>query len=78
MEHPHIFLRDTEKAADIATCNLIGVYRVIEWWRERKWLNRWDRNARYSLIASLHTTEENIVIHTPMAVQLGIPVEVVN
>jgi hypothetical protein len=63
-------------AADIATCNLIGVYPVIGWWRERAWLSRWDRKARYSLIVSLYTPDENIDIYTPVAVQLGIPVEV--
>ncbi len=63
-------------AADIASCNLIGVYPVIGWWRERAWLSRWDRRARYSLIVSLHTPDENIDIYTPVAVQLGIPVEV--
>lgn len=64
-------------AADIASCNLIGVYPVIGWWRERAWLERWDRKARYSLIVSLHTPEEDIDIYTPVGVQLGIPVEVV-
>ena len=63
-------------AADIASCNLIGVYPVIGWWRERAWLGRWDRMARYSLIVSLHTPDESIDIYTPVAVQLGIPVEV--
>jgi len=63
-------------AADIASCNLIGVYPVVGWWRERAWLARWDRKARYSLIVSLHTPDENIDIYTPVAIQLGIPVEV--
>ena len=63
-------------AADIASCNLIGVYPVIGWWRERAWLGRWDRKARYSLIVSIHSPDENIDIYTPVAVQLGIPVEV--
>lgn len=63
-------------AADIASCNLIGVYPVIGWWRERSWLGRGDRKARYSLIVSLHTPDESIDIYTPVAVQLRIPVEV--
>ena len=63
-------------AADIATCNLIGVYPVIGWWRERGWLGRWDRKARYSLIVSLQTPDEKINIRTPVTIQLGIPVEV--
>ena len=64
-------------AADIASCNLIGVYPVIGWWRERGWLQRWDRKARYSLIVSLHTPDEHIDIYTPVAVQLGVPVQIV-
>lgn len=63
-------------AADIATCKLIAVYPVIGWWRERAWLGRWNRKARYSLIVSLHTPDESIDIYTPVAVQLRIPVEV--
>jgi len=63
-------------AADIASCNLIGVYPVVGWWRERAWLGRWNRKARYSLIVSLHTPNEKVDIYTPVAVQLGIPVEV--
>jgi hypothetical protein len=63
-------------AAEIASCNLIGVYPVIGWWRERSWLERWDRKARYSLIVSLRTPEESIDIYTPVATQIGIPVEV--
>lgn len=63
-------------AANIASCNLIGVYPVIGWWRERPWLDRWKRIARYSLVVSLHTTDENIDIYTPVAVQLGVPIEI--
>ncbi len=63
-------------AADIASCNLIGVYPIIGWWRERSWLGRCNRKARYSLIVSLHTPDENIDIYTPVAVQIGVPVMV--
>ncbi|MDR1533556.1 MAG: S8 family peptidase [Planctomycetota bacterium] len=63
-------------AADIATCNFVGVYPVIGWWRERGWLGRWDRKARYSLIVSLYTPDENVDIYTPVAISLGIPIEI--
>lgn len=63
-------------AADIASCNLVGVYPVAGWWRERAWLGRWDKKARYSLIVSISTPGENIDIYTPVAVQLGIPIRV--
>ncbi len=63
-------------AADIASCNLIGVYPVIGWWRERAWLQRWDSVARYSLIVSLHTPDESIDIYTPVAAKVGIPTQI--
>jgi len=55
-------------AADLAACNLIGVYPVIGWWRERAWLNCWNKRARYSLIVSLHSPELGVDIYTPVAV----------
>ncbi|TNJ39036.1 S8 family peptidase [Chlorobaculum thiosulfatiphilum] len=63
-------------AVDIATCNLVGVYPLIGWWRERPHLQRWDRKARYSLIVSLHTPDETIDIYTPVATQIGVPVQI--
>lgn len=65
-----------DAAANIASRNLIGVYPVIGWWRERAWSGRYDRKARYSLIVSLHTPDENVDIYTPVAVQVGTLVEV--
>jgi Subtilase family len=64
-------------AADIATCSLIGVYPIGGWWKERKWLGRWDRKSRYSLIVSLYTPNEEINIYIPVVKQLEIPVEVI-
>ena len=63
-------------AAEIANCNLVGVYPLIGWWRTRPWLDRWDHQARYSLIVSLHTPDETIDIYTPVAMQIGVPVEI--
>jgi len=63
-------------ANDIAACNLIGVYPVIGWWRERHHLGRWNRRTRYSLIVSLHTPEETVDLYTPVAVQLKIPIAI--
>ncbi|MFW5489333.1 MAG: S8 family peptidase [Desulfovibrio sp.] len=67
-------------AADLAACNVVGITPVIGWWRERAWLNRWNRVARYSLVVSLHTPEEvvdqKIDIYTPIATRIGVPVEI--
>ncbi|MQL52293.1 S8 family serine peptidase [Desulfofundulus thermobenzoicus] len=63
-------------AAELAASNVIAVYPVTGWWRERAYLGRWNRRSRYSLIVSISTTEENIDIYTPVANKLGISVPV--
>ena len=63
-------------AADIATCNFIGVFPVIGWWRERGHLRKWNKRTRYSLIVSLETPAEEVDLYTPVAISLQIPIEV--
>jgi hypothetical protein len=63
-------------AADIANRDMIAVYPVVGWWRERHHLGRWDRQARYSLIVSLRTPSEDIDIYTPVLTQITAPVAV--
>ncbi|MDR9851380.1 S8 family peptidase [Herbaspirillum huttiense] len=43
----------TGTAADLATRNLLAVYPVIGWWRERMKLKRVTTNTRFALILSL-------------------------
>jgi len=62
-------------AAEIATCNYLGIYPVIGWWRERSHLNKWDKKTRYSLVISVETPEMEIDLYTPVAVKLKIPIE---
>ena len=61
-------------AADIAACNLIGVYPIAGWWRERANIGRCNRQARYSLIVSISTQPESIDLYTPVAIKLRIPI----
>jgi len=63
-------------AADLATCNMIGICPVIGWWRERPWLGRWGRKTRYSLIVSIHTPAQDVDIYTPVANMVSIPIPV--
>ncbi|MFT4668325.1 MAG: hypothetical protein ACI9XB_005309 [Gammaproteobacteria bacterium] len=63
-------------AAEMATSNLIGIYPVIGWWKERAYLKKYDKKTRYSLIVSLKTTATEIDIYTPVAIEVGIPTEV--
>ena len=63
-------------AADLATCNMVGVYPVIGWWRERYWLGRWGRKTRYSLIISIYTPVQDVDIYTPVANMVSVPISV--
>jgi hypothetical protein len=61
-------------AADIASCNLIGVYPVVGWWRERTNLRFMEKKSRYSLIISLQTAEQTIDLYTPIINKIKIPI----
>ena len=53
-------------AADLAEMHTISVVPVTGWWRMRKCLKKGDSVARYSLIVSIRTQEENVDIYTPV------------
>ena len=63
-------------AADLATCNMVGIYPIIGWWRDRPWLDRWSRKTRYALIVSIHAPDVEVDIYTPVANMVGIPIAV--
>ncbi len=65
-------------AADLAESHLIAVYPTVGWWRERHHLEQWNRQARYALIVSIYTKEQNIDIYTPVAAQIrtSVPIEI--
>jgi len=62
-------------AAQLASCGMIAVFPVTGWWKERPHLNRWNRRARYSLIVTIETDSTEVDLYTPIAVQIGVPVE---
>lgn len=70
--------RWTGTAADLADHDLIAVYPVVGWWRERPHLDRWSRKARYSLVVSILSPSTEIDIYTPVKnqIEVAIPVEV--
>jgi hypothetical protein len=63
-------------AKELAESNVIAVYPVIGWWRERAHLDRANRKTRYSLIVSIYTDEKNIDIYTPVLTKINIPISI--
>ena len=66
----------TGTAQDLADSNLIAITPTIGWWRERAYLERCNRETRYSLVVSIISADESVDIYTPVAIQLGVPVPV--
>jgi len=63
-------------AADLSTCNLIGVSPVVGWWRERKHLGKVENQTRYSLIVSLITEAQEIDLYTTVSAMIETPIEI--
>jgi hypothetical protein len=57
-------------AAQLAACNMIGIYPVDGWWRTRSHLDRWGNIARYALIVTIETPDQNIDLYTPIAADI--------
>jgi Subtilase family len=62
-------------AAEIAARGVIAVFPVTGWWKELKKRDRSNHGARYALLVSIETDAVNADIWTPIAAQVGIPVE---
>ena len=62
-------------AADLAERGVVGIYPVSGWWKDQPARDRSNVGARYSLMLSIETEAANVDIWTPVAIQVGIPVE---
>jgi len=62
--------------AELADSGFIGVTPVGGWWKENNRRDRIDLPVRYALLVSLHTDAVGTDIYTPIATQIGIPVEI--
>ena len=51
-------------AVDLASRNLLWIYPVSGWWRERKSHCRFDDRARYALILTLSTDDQSVDLYT--------------
>jgi Subtilase family len=63
-------------AAELASSNLISVYPVVGWWRERHNLEKYNNSTRYSLIVSISTPENDVDIYTPVKAKISLPVPI--
>jgi len=62
--------------AELADSGFIGVVPVGGWWKDNKRRDRIGLPVRYALLVSLRTEAVEADIYTPIAGQIGIPVEV--
>jgi|LSQX01.1.fsa_nt_gb hypothetical protein len=63
-------------AAELCECNVIAVYPVIGWWRERAYLGKHDSRKRYSLVVSLSTPKVDVDLYTPIVTKIQSAVEI--
>ncbi len=54
----------TGTAAALAERGVLAVYPVAGWWKNRKKLERYHKQARYALIISIRTPETNVDIYS--------------
>lgn len=63
-------------AADLAERGYVGVYPVSGWWKEQPARDRSAQGARYALVVSIATDAVDVDIWTPVAAEVGVPIEV--
>lgn len=61
-------------AAALAERDVIGVFPVSGWWKEKPSLQRWDRSARYALLVSIRAPQAKVDLYTAIANQLVVPI----
>lgn len=63
-------------ASELATCNLIAVFPIIGWWRERKHLGKVENSTRYSLTITLETPAQDVELYTTVKNMIEVPIEI--
>lgn len=63
-------------ASEMAECNLIAIYPIIGWWRERHNLKKYNSKARYSLVVSLETPIEDVQLYSTVQTLINVPIEI--
>lgn len=63
-------------AAELATRGYVAIFPIIGWWRERHRLGRWDKRARYALVISISTPEENVDLYATVQNMISSAIEI--
>ena len=63
-------------AAELAERGKIAVYPAMGWWRTRKNLKHWDKDARYSLVISIEVPEVEVDLYSKIESLIEQTVEV--
>ena len=63
-------------AADLAARGRIAVFPVTGWWKDQAKRDRSDLGVRYALTISIRTPAEAADVWTPVAQQVGVPIEI--
>ena len=66
----------TGTAAELAECGVVGVFPVSGWWKDLPKRDRSEMGAHYALLVSVETLEVETDIWTPVALEVGVPIEV--
>lgn len=62
------------QAVDLASRGYLAVYPTMGWWNKRPHLEGWSKSARYSLVVTIETPEEDVDLYTPVANSIGVPI----
>jgi len=67
----------TGTAADLAERAIVGVFPVSGWWKDQPKRDRSALGARYALVVSIETEAQGVDIWTPVAQEIGVPVDLI-
>jgi len=63
-------------AVSLADMSTIAIYPVGGWWKYRTGADRWENRARYSLIVSIETDDEEVDIYTEIENEIAAQIEI--
>ncbi len=75
--HSDILEGPAVTAADLAERYVVAIYPVSGWWKDQPKRDRSAKGARYALVISIETPGVDADIWTPVAEEVGVPVEIV-